>query len=297
MPSGYATATGGAELTREQVAQLLVEPLLAQAVVFAAGPRQFASQGGVPVRVPKIASFALNDPWRAENTAIAESDPTYGELTLLPSSLKSLKTLHRFSNELARHSVTNIATVLQDALVRRVANALDSAFLTGDGAANTVTGLANQTGVQTMAAVGTPVVDDLHDAEGKLLGANADPASSVWFMNPRDLVTLRKQRDGGTTGGYLVQPDPTEAGAYRLLGHRVFVSTQIPATGGVGTNESTILFVDMSQVAVARDQDISVTLLDQTYAANDQLALRVTARFDIGLLNAPAVVVLQGVTP
>lgn len=292
MASGYATATRGAELTREEVAGLLVEPLLAEAVVLAAAPQVFASEGGVPLRIPKITALELTDAWRGENVQIAEEDPTYGELVLLPSSLKSLKVLHRISNELARHSVASIGDVLSRALVARVANALDRAFLTGDGTAGTILGIANQTGVQAMAAVGSPTVDDLHDAFGLALAASAKP--SAWFMAPRSLTTLRKAKD--TAGQYLIQPDPTEAGSYRLLGVPVHVTTQIATNGGVGTNESRIILADMSQVAVGRDQDVTVALLAETYADFDQVGIRVTARFDIGLLNAEGVVVLNGVT-
>jgi HK97 family phage major capsid protein len=295
MPSGYGTANAGAELTREQVEQVLLEPLLARAVVLAAGPQLFRSQGGVPLRIPKIDVLDVPDPWRAENTTIAEADPDYGEVVLLPSTLKSLKVIHRLSNELARHAVVNIVRALSAAFVRRVALALDRAMLVGDGAAGTITGLSAATGIQTMPAVGSPTVDHLHDAELRVLQANADPESAAWFMHPRDLVTLRKVKT--TDGQYLVHPDPAEAGAYRLVGHRVHVTTQIPTNEGTGANESRILLADMSQVAVGIDDDFTFTLLDQTYGNYDQLAIRVTARFDIAPLNPQAVVVLQGVTP
>ena len=45
MPSGIGTAGAGAELTSEQVARILVNPLQARSVVLAAGPRVFDSQG------------------------------------------------------------------------------------------------------------------------------------------------------------------------------------------------------------------------------------------------------------
>jgi HK97 family phage major capsid protein len=292
MPSGYSSTAAGGALTSEEVAALLIEPLLAEAVTLRAGPRIFDTRG-VPLLIPTIASLDLDDPWRSENTAIGEEDPVFGEVELLPSTLKSLKVIHRISNELARHAVTNIATVLSAALVTRVANALDAAFLTGTGAANTIVGIANATGVQVTTAVGTPTVDDLHDALGKAMGANARP--SAWFMNPRDLVTLRKQK--ATDGQYIVQPDPTALGGFRLLGLPVYVTTQISGAGGVGTNESTIILADMSQVAVGRDLDISVVLLEERYADFDQIGIRVTARFDIAPLNAEGVVVLRGVTP
>ncbi len=205
--------------------------------------------------------------------------------------------LHRISNELARHAVTDIATTLGTALVGEVARTADAAFLVGDGAANTIRGLANATGVQTTAAVGAPTVDKMHDAELKLMAANGNPATAAWFMAPRDLIALRKQREGTGTGAYLLQPSPTEAGRMTLLGHPVYVSTAIPTNGGAGTNESRILLADMAQVAVGIDAEPSFTILDQTYGEWDQVALRVVARLDIAPLNAAGVVVLNGVTP
>lgn len=285
MPSGFATVTNGAELTEEEVAALLVEPLLARATVLASAPTIFDS-AGVPLRIPKIAALNLTDPWRQENTLIAEADPTYSEVVLLPSTLKSLKVIHRVSNELVRHAVVAVSAVLSGALVTRVALALDAAFLTGTGTGGTITGLANCTGIQVMAAVGTPTVDALHDAEGLLLAANATPESSVWFMAPTVFTKLRKQRT--TQGAYLLMPDPTAAGGYVLLGHRVMLSTQMPSTYA--------LLVDMAQVAIGRDQDVNVAILTERFADFDQVGIRVTARFDIAPLNAAAVVKMDGLT-
>jgi HK97 family phage major capsid protein len=281
MASGITTTGSGAELTREQVVGLLVEPLMAQSVVLAAGPRMFETSGGAPVRIPLIDYYAIGTGvgasatyWHGENELIEESDPDFGEVTLLPSSLKSIKVLHRFSNELARLAVVNIANALRDAMVRRVALAVDRAFLLGEGTNNTVRGLVNLPGIQTL-PYGTLEVDDLIDAEGLALAANASP--SCWFLNPAAWTALSKQREGAGTGQYLLQPDPTQAGVMRLRGLPAYPTTQLPA--------GTIILADMSQVAVARDVDASVKLLDQTYGDYDQLALRVVTRMDIAALN------------
>jgi len=70
----------------------------------------------------------------------------------------------------------------------------------------------------------------------------------------------------------------------------------MPRNGGVGTNESRIILADMKQVAVGRDQEINGTILTETFAHYDQMAIRITARFDIAPLNPEGVVVLNGVT-
>ena len=298
MPSGYGSNAIGGVLTPERVIPVLFQPLAARSVVMAATPseRIFDAAGGAPVRVPRIASITLADPWRSENTLIAEVDPAYDELLLLPTSLKSLKVLHRLSNELARNSIGNVEQLIGDAFIAAIAREVDKAFLTGDGAGNTITGLANESGIQVVSAVGTPTVDDLHDAEGLLMAANGDPTTAAWFMAPRSFTSLRKQREGAGTGAYLLQPDPTEAGRMTLLGHPVYVTTQIATNTGAGTNESLIMLVDMAQIAIGRDLEPRLDVLKETFGSYDQVALRIVARMDVGALNAPAIVKLAGVT-
>ena len=58
-----------------------------------------------------------------------------------------------------------------------------------------------------------------------------------------------------------------------------------------------VVLADFSPIAVARDlAPLSVKILDQTFGAYDQMAIRVVARYDAAPLNPEAVVVLRGVT-
>ena len=266
---------------------------MAQSVVLASGPRIFTSSGGAPIRIPRIIEYPIGTGtgasatyWYSENQQIVDTDPEFGEMTLLPSTLKSIKVLHRFSNELARLSVLNIANALRDAIVRRMTLALDAAFLTGTGANSTVRGIVSTPGILTETYAGSPTVDDLHDALGQSLAANANP--SVWLMHPDAFTTLRKQREGAGSGAYLLQSDPTAANVFRLLGLPVRTSTQLPP--------GTMLLIDMGEIAVARDVDMAVKLLDQTFGDFDQLALTLAlARtLELGRFSADR---SSGVTP
>lgn len=291
MASGYGTDSNGAVLTSEEVQSFVVEPLLAEAVVLSAGPKVFRTKG-VPLHIPRIDALNLSNPWVAENTLIPEADPTWGEVTLLPSSLKGLKVIHRVSAELVRHAVGDVTNVMSLALVKRIANAIDRAFLLGDGTSGTILGISNASGVQVVSTVGSLTVDDLHDMVGLALSADAKP--TTWFMPPRDLISLRKLKT--TDGQYLVTPDPTEANAYKMIGLPVKTTTQIPSNGGAGTNESTIVLADMDQVAVGIDEEITTAILTERYADYDQVGVKVTGRFDIAPLNPKGVVVARGVT-
>lgn len=289
MSINVAAPTAVPELTAEQVQRILVKPLEDVSIILSSGVRIFDSNGS-PVRIPKLGG-PVDPNWHGESEQIGERDVEFDEVVLLPADMASVKVLTRFSNELARQSVVALDAALRDRLVRDVASKIDRAFIAGDGAVTatgkkTPRGIINTPGVQTMTAVGSLTLDDLHDAEGTALAADVDPTKLKWFMRSGTFVHLRKIKD--SSGKYLIQPDPTEAGAYRLLGHGVTVTNRLPAG---------FAFVgDMSQIAVARDMAPSVKVLDQTFADFDQQAIRVVARYDIGALNAEAVIVLSGIT-
>lgn len=271
------------ELTQEQVANILVKPLADQSVFLSAGPRIFDTHS--MLRIPKLG--AATDPsWVPENGLIPEVEADFDEVRLLPDTLESIKTIARFSSELARQSVVALDATLKDRLVTDVANKLDHQLLsaTGDGI-NTPRGLFAYDNAQKLAIDGALALDDLHDAVGLAMGENVNTSACKWLMRSSDFVNLRKVKDTG--GNYIVQSDVTQAGSYSLLGIPVIVTNRIP-TGYAG-------LVDFSQIAVARDLAPSVKWLDQRYAEYDQIGLRVVTRYDAAPLNAEAVIHLTGV--
>lgn len=286
MPASTATAP---ELTTEQVQAILVQPLEAASVFLAAGPRIFDTDGS-PVRIPKLGG-PTHPAWHGENELITEVTPDFDEVTLLPSTMESVKTLTRYSNELARQSVVALDAALRDRLVRDVAAKLDTQLLsdTGDGI-TLPRGLFAYPGTQEITAIGALTLDDLLDAWGLALAANVDMARLRWLIRPQQFTELRKLKD--TQDRYQLQPDPTADGVFRLFGAPVTITNRIPVTAG----ETSAALVDFAQIAVARDQAPTVKVLDQTYGDYDQQAIRVTARYDAAPLNPQAVVVLSGIT-
>lgn len=258
----------------------------------ASGPRIFDTNGA-PVRIPKMGGPTSPD-WVGENELITEKEATFDEVSLMPSTMKSVKVITRFSNELARQSVVALDAALRDRLVRDVASKIDAQFLSaaGDGV-TTPRGLFSYPGIQTVAVGGAITLDALLDAWGKALSANVNLSALRWLMTPREFVKLRKVKD--TSGAYLLQSDPTADGVFRLWGVPVSVTARVPDTTG-GTPTARAALVDFSQIAVARDLTPSVKVLTERYAEFDQLALRVVARYDAAPLNPEAVVALTGIT-
>lgn len=299
MAASTATAS---ELTREQVARILTKPLEQASRFLAAGPRIFDTDGS-PVRIPTEPAFDYSEtdgetggdksvhalPFTGENELIPEADFAPDELVLLPSTMKSVKVITRYSNELARQSIVALEPTLRGRLVADVAARMDAQFLSAsDGSGGTEPrGIFDYAG-QTLPAAGPLTLDHLHDAEGMALAANADPSRMVWFIRPEQLTELRKVRSATGSNTYALQPDATAASGYTLLGRRAIVSAHVP--------EGYAALADMSQIAVARDMAPSVKVLTERYADYDQQAIRVVSRYDAGPLNANAVIAVTGIT-
>lgn len=269
--------TTGAPLIREQVANILVEPLESASVILAAGPKIFNSSE--PLRLPTLTG-STDPSWVAENGLIPDSEVSFDEINLMPSDRKSIKALTKFSNEMARQSAIGLDAVLKARIVKDVANKLDTALLLGDGTAKTVTGLVNQTGVQT-GVLDTTETDSFLDALALTAAAEVNP--NRWFINGADFFAVRKLKDAN--GKYLLESDISKDTTYRIFGIPVTVTNKLPAGQAV--------LADMNQVAVVRDIDPSVTVLSERFAEYDQQAIRVVTRYDLGLLHPEGVVVLN----
>lgn len=284
------TTSNSSELTQEIVQRILVQPLEQASVFLSSGPRIFESDGS-PVRIPKLTTGGT-PAFTAEGTAIAESDPDFGEIELLASAIKGVKVITKVTNELRRQSVVALDAAIRDRLVFDVVAKLDEAFINGT-ATGEPTGLLHYNGVTVAgSAIGTATPDHLYTAMGAALDANVDLSRTRWMMTPRDFIALHKLKDAD--GRYLISPDPADGATNRLLGMPVTVTNRIP--GGTTGGTATIALVDFSQIAVARDQSPTVTILDQTWGDEDVVGIRVTARYDAKPMNAEAVTLLKGVT-
>ncbi|MCW2689950.1 MAG: phage major capsid protein, partial [Mycobacterium sp.] len=233
-----------------------------------------------PVRIPRV-SAAASAAFVAEGALISDSAVPLDEIDLMPSSLKSIKVWVPFSNELIRESAIGLDAVLRARLVTDVSNALDAALFTGAGTANTIKGITNQPGVQT-GVLNATNPDTLLDAIALAQAQNVTP--NRWFMNPGDYISLRKLRATSSDGRYLLDPDAHEGTQYSIFGIPLTVTNRLP-TGKA-------ILADMQHVVVVRDVDASIFVADQTLANYDAQAIRVVTRYDVGLTQPLAVVVL-----
>lgn len=263
-------------LQQTQIQNLLVQPLESESVFLASGPKIIDTNG--PIRIPRIAS-GLTVGFVAEGGTIPESSVGLDEVSMLPSTLKSLKVLSRVTSEVLRSSAQSLDAILKQRLVTDCAKALDTALFTGTGSSNTIKGLLAQTGVAT-GTLDADEPDSLLDGIGVARANEVKP--NRWFLSPADYLSIRKIKDGD--GRYILQPDITATGQEVLFGVPVTVTAQIPTGKAV--------LADMNMVAIARDMSPSITVDSSRYFDTDEVALRVVARYDLALLQPKAVTVL-----
>ena len=184
-------------LLKDQVASLLVQPLETSSFVLSSGVRIFNSSE--PLKIPRLVSSGTVD-YVAEGAEIPDDyDVTFNEISLMPTSRKSIKSITRYTNELLRASSIGLDSVLKSRLVSDVSSKLDSELLAGTGAADSITGILNQPGVQT-GDLDVEDPDSFLDALALTSAAEVQPTR--WFINGADFIALRKVKDNG--GVYVV---------------------------------------------------------------------------------------------
>lgn len=287
------------ELTQEQVAKILVQPLEEASSFLASGPRIFDTSS--PLRVPKLTGLVEpntttpDEPdWIGESELITEKDVDFGEVMLLPDTMKSVKVITRFSNEMARQSIVALDAVLQQRLVTDVAAKLDAQFWgSGGDGITTPRGILAYQGVQSIDWAGAAItLDALTDAVGLALSADVNMSGLRWVMNPQTFITMRKIKEVSGSNRPVLQPDVTQDAVFRLFGYPVTVTKRMPTDA---EGQRTVVLADFSQIAVARDLAPSVTLLKERYAEYDEQGIRVVTRYDAAPLNPEAVVKIVNV--
>ena len=270
--------SGNTTLLQDQVASLLVQPLEQASTFLAAGPTVLDSAS--PIRVPRIVS-GVTAGFVGEGAQITDGSVSFDEVTLLPSTLKSLKVLVRVSNEMIRQSVIGLDSVLRTRLITDVGNALDAALWSGAGTDNSVTGILMADDIET-GTLDVTDIDSLIDGLAQAQGNKVNP--SHWVMDSDTFAAFRKIKVGDTDSRYVFDPSTVQTGtSFQLLGLPVIITDH--AAGDVA-------LVDFSKVVVARDVNAEVKILDQTWGDWDSIGIRVVTRYDVALLQDEAVTLL-----
>lgn len=276
------TDSAGGYTVPDILSARLIDKMRSESTVMRAGAQTIPLGSDVSY-VAKL----LTDPvpaWRAENAAIAESDPTFGRVTFVA---RSLGVIVKVSRELLEDSL-NIGTALPNIIATAMAAELDRVALLGSGTPPEPKGVANFSGLtsNTFAGGALTAYQDLMLARRALNGANAKLTGFI--MHSRDESAIVETYDGN---GQPVLPPPV------LETMPMLISNKIPTNGGAGTNESSIFAGDWSKLMIGIRHNIRIEVLKERFADYNQYAFVAVLRADVAAEHEAAFTVLEGITP
>ncbi|MYS45201.1 phage major capsid protein [Streptomyces sp. SID5998] len=228
-------------------------------------------------------------------TPVVTSDFTpafVGELADLPTggfaagllTVKPMKiaTSEMLSSEFVNDSDGVSLNAISKSMLRTLALGFDKQALTGTAGADTFAGIANTTGIQTLALTAEPTdLAPFAEAFGMLEDVSATPG--VVVMNPARWAQLLGLKD--TTGRQLLSAGAgsgTDGVSRSILGVPVKVSPYMDA--------NTILVYDASEIYAVIRQDAKFETSSDAGFFKDGVAARAIMRAAIAVPNAAAVV-------
>ncbi len=254
--------------------------------------------------IPKITGGSMSY-YVGENQDATISEPTTGDLEL---KAKKLITMVPTSNEMLAYSGVSggVESLIINDMTAGNGARQDVAFIRGDGANDTPTGLTHlASSANSIVAVDSAapsvqeVATDLGKLELGLRNANVKMVNCGWLLSPITYMYLSKMRDGS---GNKVYPEMSQG----MLGMYPYdVTNNIPSNLGGGT-ETEIVFVDYNDIVIGDSLDLTISVSEEaTYKdaggnlvsafSRDQTLIRLVTAHDIGARHDGAISVLTGV--
>ena len=312
-------ASGGFMVPPDYVAEI-IELLRPAAVVRGAGPRIIPMPRGT-MTIPGQASAATAS-YGSEVQKISASQQTLNRINL---SYKKLTALVPVSNDMMRFADPAVDAFVRDDLVKVVALKEDSAFMFGDGTADTPKGwlqfandwVSDNSGTigvwstsanSTLAVNGTDpsgstggnfitsnetvtvdtVADELGGAINRLDSANVPANKRCWFFSPRTKNYLINARNSLTL--YIWRDEMMVNGT--LLGYPFKVSNQIGNNyydaNGAHTDCSFVFLAEMPETIIADSMQLELAVSRDASYVDSAGATQSTFQNDQTLIRAIA---------
>ena len=272
----------GGYLAPDEFERTLIEALTENNIFrqFAHVIRTSSGDRKIPISVSKGTAS-----WIDEEAAYPESDDTFG---LLSIGAYKLATTIKVSDELLHDSVFDVASYIAKEFARRIGDAEEEAFFTGNGTGKP-TGVLNATGgaeVGVTSAGNAITFDDVFDLYYSLRAPYR--RNAVFMMNDTTVRALRKLKNGA--GDYLWQPSVTAGTPDTILGRPVYTSTNMPT---IESSAKAVLFGDLNYYWIADREGRTFQRLNELYAPTGQVGFLSSERVDGKLILPEAVKVLQ----
>ena len=229
---------------------MFIEALRAKQVMSALG---VTYMGGLTnrIKMPKIATGATAG-FVEELGNVSDQSQTDGSVDLQPRTLGAYVDISRL---LMKESIPAIDQIVQDDLLRSVADRIEYHAINGSGASGQPTGLLNASIGNVDISAGTDVAAltwaDITDLVKTVEDANGiiNAQTLGWLSNPKVKAKMANTVRVASSDSVMLLNDPWN----NLYGHRAEFTSNVPSNlnpGDGGTDASALIFGDFSQLIV-----------------------------------------------
>jgi len=266
---------------------MFIEALRAKQVMAALG---VTFMGGLTnrIKMPKIATGAAAG-FVEELGNVADQSPTDGAVTLQPRTLGAYADISRL---LMKESVPAIDQVVQDDLLRSVADKIEYYAIQGSGSSGQPTGILNDGSVGNVDISAGTDVDALTWADITNIVKTVEDANGVinqnalgWLSNPKVKAKLANTARVGSTDSVMLMNDPWNS----LYGYRAEFTSNVPSDldpGDGGSDASALIFGDFSQLIVGLFGAPSILIDETTGGLAGTVRIIIHQDVDVALRNA-----------
>jgi len=280
-----------------QRGDMFIEALRAKQVMANLGVTYF---GGLTnrIRMPKIATGAAAG-FVEEAGDVSDQSPTDAGVTLQPRTLGAKAAISRL---LALESVPAIEQVVQDDLLRSIADKIEYYAIQGSGSSGQPTGILNDGNVGNVdISAGTDVAAltwaDITDLVKTVEDANGviNQAALGWLSNPKVKAKMANTVKVSSTDSVMLLNDPWNS----IYGYRAEFTSNVPSDldpGDGGSDASALIFGDFSQLMVGLFGSPSVMVDPYSEGDSGNVVIRVMQEVDVALRNAASFAITDEVS-
>jgi HK97 family phage major capsid protein len=283
-------ASTGADFVPEYKGTV-IESLKPFLVLARAGAREIpVSQGLGNVSYPR--NGGVTAAWAAENGTAGESTATIDDVKLSP---KRLSAFTKISKQLMYQAPYAVEQIFRNEYLREMAAAMDAAFIYGGGSNEPDGIIANaDVPVVSIGTDGGPLTyAKVLELERTVSNLNGDADRQYFITNPKVREAAKQIKIDSGSGLMLF-----EILLNRMIGYETFITSNVPSnlTKGTGTNLSSLLYGDFSQVMIASWGGFDIMIDPYTSAKDNAINIIGHALVDCGIAQPNKLALIKDIT-